>query len=139
MTDEKEKPEAEEGFIRLHSEVNKKFDELLKQDMFYLTRTRKPKYFEFNEMRVLMKGMKSGAELYSAGIMSIIKNLNLEEFVIDYIGRLIKINDYGIFNLLDSFSPPPPRKGNDPVWDSSKIEEYLRQMKEEQSKERKRK
>jgi hypothetical protein len=108
MTDTQEKKDMLKAQARINNEINRIFSELFKEALNDLTAKPKRNSLEFKEIRALMKGIKTGAELYSAGIATLLKHLDLDKYLVDYTRDLRKQNDQGIFALIDSLSPPPP-------------------------------
>jgi hypothetical protein len=113
MNNKQEKTKLLEAQTRINSEITQVLRELLTEAFCDLTASPEHKSLEFKEIRALMKGIKTGAQLYSMGIATLIKHLGFGEHLNEYTRDLKKQNDQGIFALTDSLAPPPPeaRKG----------------------------
>jgi hypothetical protein len=103
-----EKTKLSEAQTRINNEINRVLGELLREAINDLTTKPERKSLEFKEIRALMKGIKTGAQLYSEGIATLIKHLGFGEHLNKYTRDLRKQNDQGIFALIDSLAPPPP-------------------------------
>jgi hypothetical protein len=114
MNNEQEKMKLqEETQARINAEIIQVLKELLSEAFCDLTAAPERESLDFKEIRALMRGIKTGAQLYSMGIATLIKHLGFSEYLNEYTRDLRKQNDQGIFALIDSLAPPPPktRKG----------------------------
>jgi hypothetical protein len=113
MNNKQENTKLQEAQTRINSEINRVLRKLLTEAFCDLTAAPERESLDFREIRALMKGIKTGAQLYSMGIATLIKHLGFSEYLNEYTRDLRKRNDQGIFALTDSLAPPPPeaRKG----------------------------
>jgi rubrerythrin len=111
MNNKQEKIELQETQARINAEIIQVLKELLAKAFCDLTAAPERESLEFKEIRALMKGIKTGAQLYSMGIATLIKHLGFSEYLNEYTRDLRKQNDQGGFALIDSLAPPPPETG----------------------------
>jgi hypothetical protein len=81
---------------------------LLHQSILDLVTDSKSNSLEFKEIRAFMKGLKTGTQFYSEGMVVIRKYLTDDKDIRRLIARLKELNDQKISALIDSIAAPPP-------------------------------
>jgi glutamyl-tRNA reductase len=103
-----EKADLKKACARVSKELRQVCQKLLEQSMLDLVTDSKSKLLEFKEIRAFMKGLKTGAQFYSEGIVVILNDLTNEKGLHHLVTKLKELNDQQIFALIDSIAPPPP-------------------------------